>query len=71
MLLFIIFYSKFMWRHHTCVLCIFISQVIDCAKLKRAVDLISAIEFERRGEYLATGDRGGRVVLFERTDGKV
>lgn len=33
-----------------------------------AVDIISAIEFDRSGDYLATGDRGGRVVLFERTN---
>ncbi|GKV03552.1 hypothetical protein SLEP1_g15834 [Rubroshorea leprosula] len=32
------------------------------------VDIISAIEFDRSGNHLATGDRGGRVVLFERTD---
>ncbi|XP_070682887.1 serine/threonine protein phosphatase 2A 55 kDa regulatory subunit B beta isoform-like [Malus domestica] len=32
------------------------------------VDVISAIEFDRTGDHLATGDRGGRVVLFERTD---
>ncbi|KAF1859591.1 hypothetical protein Lal_00010175 [Lupinus albus] len=34
------------------------------------VDIISAIEFYKSGDYLATGDRGGRVVLFERTDTK-
>eukprot|EP00262_Sarcandra_glabra_P008661 TRINITY_DN2228_c0_g1_i1.p1 TRINITY_DN2228_c0_g1~~TRINITY_DN2228_c0_g1_i1.p1 ORF type:complete len:506 (+),score=85.21 TRINITY_DN2228_c0_g1_i1:215-1732(+) len=34
------------------------------------VDIISAIEFDKSGVRLATGDRGGRVVLFERTDGK-
>ncbi|KAD4585178.1 hypothetical protein E3N88_22779 [Mikania micrantha] len=34
------------------------------------VDIISAIEFDRSGDHLATGDRGGRVVLFERTDKK-
>lgn len=34
------------------------------------VDIISAIEFDKTGEHLATGDRGGRVVLFQRTDGK-
>lgn len=34
------------------------------------VDIISAIEFDKSGEHLATGDRGGRVVLFEKTDGK-
>ncbi|CAI0462179.1 unnamed protein product [Linum tenue] len=35
-----------------------------------AVDIISAIEFDKTGDHLATGDRGGRVVLFERTDTK-
>ena len=30
-------------------------------------DIISAIEFDQDGTHLATGDRGGRVVLFERT----
>ncbi|WVZ69833.1 hypothetical protein U9M48_018559 [Paspalum notatum var. saurae] len=34
------------------------------------VDIISAIEFNKSGHHLATGDRGGRVVLFERTDVK-
>ncbi|PIN11852.1 Serine/threonine protein phosphatase 2A, regulatory subunit [Handroanthus impetiginosus] len=34
------------------------------------VDIISAIEFDKTGDHLATGDRGGRVVLFERTDAK-
>ncbi|CAL6327766.1 unnamed protein product [Bathycoccus prasinos] len=29
-------------------------------------DVISAVEFDRSGDWLATGDRGGRVVLFER-----
>ncbi|KAM3744597.1 hypothetical protein ACB098_06G064700 [Castanea mollissima] len=32
------------------------------------VDIISAIEFDRTGDHLAIGDRGVRVVLFERTD---
>lgn len=32
------------------------------------VDIISAIEFDKSGDLLATGDRGGRVVLFERFD---
>ncbi|KAL1533440.1 Serine/threonine protein phosphatase 2A 55 kDa regulatory subunit B beta isoform [Salvia divinorum] len=34
------------------------------------VDIISVIEFDKSGNHLATGDRGGRVVLFERTDAK-
>lgn len=32
-------------------------------------DIISAVEFDSTGDYLATGDRGGRVVLFERNEG--
>lgn len=28
-------------------------------------DLISAIEFDKNGDYLAVGDRGGRVMIFE------
>ncbi|KAF7806066.1 serine/threonine protein phosphatase 2A 55 kDa regulatory subunit B beta isoform-like isoform X1 [Senna tora] len=31
-------------------------------------DTITSIEFEKRGDYLAIGDRGGRVVIFERDD---
>ncbi|XP_048637753.1 serine/threonine protein phosphatase 2A 55 kDa regulatory subunit B alpha isoform isoform X1 [Brassica napus] len=34
------------------------------------VDMILAIEFDHSGDHLATGDRGGRVVLFERSDAK-
>lgn len=33
-------------------------------------DIISAIEFDRTGDHLATGDQGGQVVLFERTDAR-
>ncbi|KAK3271447.1 Serine/threonine protein phosphatase 2A 55 kDa regulatory subunit B beta isoform [Cymbomonas tetramitiformis] len=32
-------------------------------------DIISAVEFDRTGQHLATGDRGGRVVLFEMVSG--
>lgn len=31
-------------------------------------DLLSALEFDHTGEYLATGDRGGRVVLLEQVE---
>ncbi len=31
-------------------------------------DIISAIEFNKTGDFLAAGDRGGRVVMFERVD---
>ncbi|KAF7728652.1 protein phosphatase 2A regulatory subunit cdc55 [Apophysomyces ossiformis] len=33
-------------------------------------DIITAVEFDSTGDYLATGDKGGRVVLFERNDSK-
>ncbi|KAJ3130452.1 protein phosphatase 2A regulatory subunit cdc55 [Nowakowskiella sp. JEL0407] len=33
-------------------------------------DIISAVEFDDTGDFLATGDKGGRVVLFERNEGK-
>lgn len=29
-------------------------------------DIITAVEFNHTGDYLATGDKGGRVVLFQR-----
>lgn len=31
-------------------------------------DLLTAIEFDQNGDYLATGDKGGRVVIFEKGD---
>ena len=31
-------------------------------------DIISAVEFNHDGELLATGDKGGRVVIFQRND---
>ncbi|KDO69586.1 hypothetical protein CISIN_1g010801mg [Citrus sinensis] len=34
------------------------------------VDIVSAIEFDKTGDYLAVGDRGGRVILFETVGGK-
>ncbi|TPX58912.1 hypothetical protein SpCBS45565_g07875 [Spizellomyces sp. 'palustris'] len=33
-------------------------------------DIISAVEFDMSGDFLATGDKGGRIVLFERNEGK-
>ncbi|KAF8467788.1 protein phosphatase PP2A regulatory subunit B [Kalaharituber pfeilii] len=33
-------------------------------------DIISTVEFDHTGNYLATGDKGGRVVLFERNHAK-
>ena len=31
-----------------------------------ALELTRAVEFDHNGDYLATGDKGGRVVLFQR-----
>lgn len=33
-------------------------------------DIISTVEFDNTGTFLATGDKGGRVVLFERNGNK-
>ncbi|XP_064599976.1 serine/threonine-protein phosphatase 2A 55 kDa regulatory subunit B alpha isoform-like isoform X1 [Liolophura sinensis] len=33
-------------------------------------DIISCVEFSDDGEFLATGDKGGRVVIFQRDKGK-
>ena len=33
-------------------------------------DIISTVEFDNTGDYLASGDKGGRVVLFERNHSK-
>lgn len=35
-----------------------------------AADVISAIEFDKNGDHLAAGDKGGRVVIFESDGGK-
>mmetsp|Transcript_6001 Transcript_6001/g.19116 ORF Transcript_6001/g.19116 Transcript_6001/m.19116 type:complete len:431 (+) Transcript_6001:184-1476(+) len=32
-------------------------------------DIVSAVRFDPTGEYLATGDKGGRVVVFKRAGG--
>ena len=38
---------------------------------KTAVDIISCVEFDPTGNYIAIGDRGGRVVILERVNSKV
>lgn len=37
-------------------------------RLTVTADIISTVEFDHTGNYLATGDKGGRVVLFERNE---
>lgn len=44
-----------------------------CTLFPRAAppaDVLSTVEFDAAGEQLATGDRGGRVVLFDRTEAR-
>lgn len=41
----------------------FTDTILHCA-----ADIISTVEFDSTGNYLATGDKGGRVVLFERNE---
>lgn len=49
-------------------------QTDDCRYVRvntdpvRLADIISTVEFDQTGNYLATGDKGGRVVLFERNE---
>lgn len=38
--------------------------------LHLAADILSAVSFDQSGEYFATGDRGGRVVIFKKSGGK-
>ena len=42
----------------------------SCGLFFVLVDIISSMGFEKSGDYLAVGDRGGHVVIFERKDGK-
>ena len=34
--------------------------------VSKTADIISCVEFSHDGELLATGDKGGRVVIFQR-----
>ena len=48
---------------HTLIRLTYRSLSLHCS-----ADVISTVEFDSTGNYLATGDKGGRVVLFERND---
>uniref|UniRef100_A0A673FNN7 Uncharacterized protein n=1 Tax=Sinocyclocheilus rhinocerous TaxID=307959 RepID=A0A673FNN7_9TELE len=39
---------------------------ISFSILSDPADVISTVEFNQTGEFLATGDKGGRVVIFQR-----
>lgn len=47
------------------ILATVVGSILTCAA---AADIISTVEFDHTGNYLATGDKGGRVVLFERNE---
>lgn len=40
--------------------------VFVCVFVFFTADIISTVEFNYSGELLATGDKGGRVVIFQR-----
>ena len=42
--------------------------IVQHADSSALADIISTVEFDHTGNYLATGDKGGRVVLFERNE---
>lgn len=33
-----------------------------------SADIVSTVEFNHDGELLATGDKGGRIVIFQKED---
>ena len=43
-----------------------LSQSFGAESSANEADTITAVEFDNSGDYLATGDHGGRVVLFAR-----
>lgn len=49
-------------QYHDCLANLYFPSVCHIA------DIISTVEFDHTGDYLATGDKGGRVVLFERNE---
>lgn len=40
--------------------------VVNCFYILLTADIISTVEFNHSGDLLATGDKGGRVVIFQR-----
>lgn len=42
------------------------SHALLSLSLPLPADIISTVEFNHTGELLATGDKGGRVVIFQR-----
>lgn len=40
--------------------------LVNCFCVLLTADIISTVEFNYSGDLLATGDKGGRVVIFQR-----
>jgi hypothetical protein len=60
--------TRVMWRTSPKVLgTAFLGTLLMTDQVASA-DIISTVEFDQTGDYLATGDKGGRVVLFERNE---
>lgn len=49
-----------------CCLSILIGMTMSYILVTLAADIISCVEFNHDGDLLATGDKGGRVVIFQR-----
>lgn len=45
-----------------------VQMFLNVILITSTADIISTVEFDHTGNYLATGDKGGRVVLFERNE---
>jgi len=54
------------WNLFLPALLFWTAQTNVCCRI--LADIISTVEFDHTGNYLATGDKGGRVVLFERNE---
>jgi len=55
-------------RGHHYVSLLPIDMNLELTRRVPPADIISTVEFDHTGNYLATGDKGGRVVLFERNE---
>lgn len=47
-------------------MCILLLLIFTLSFTLYPADIISTVEFNSTGELLATGDKGGRVVVFQR-----
>jgi hypothetical protein len=43
-----------------------LSQSFGAETSENEADILTAVKFDESGDYMATGDKGGRIVLFSR-----